>query len=217
MISFEDVAINLDLHGEYTLRVNVSFEQGDFVLVVGPNGSGKTSFLDLIAGVRVCATGMVKGIAPNQPVAYAVQEPHGSLLPWLSIISNILLPSSLGSSVESQESKARSLLDRFGILHRADDFPYRLSGGEKQAINFIRTICTPASIRLFDEVTASLHSSFKHVARDVIPMTNEKTITFFISHDITDLVLPFNRFVAIKGGAVHDISNSDAEELMSHV
>lgn len=217
MISFENVAISLDINGEHTLCVNASFKEGDFVLVVGPNGSGKTSFLDLIAGVRECASGTARGIAPKRPIAYAVQEPHGSLLPWLSILSNILLPSRLGSSVESQDSKARSLLDRFGLLHRAYDFPYRLSGGEKQAINFIRTICTPAPVRLFDEVTASLHSSFKHVARDVIPMANDKTITFFISHDITDLVLPFNRFLAIKGGAVHDISKSDAEELMSHV
>ena len=217
MIRFEDIVINLDSKGGRQLSVNASFETGDFVLVVGPNGSGKTSFLDLIAGVRQHSSGNVTGVAPDCPVAYAVQEPHSSLLPWRSILSNILLPSHLASSEDEQIAEARSLLDRFGLLHRADDFPYSLSCGEKQAINFIRTVCTPASIRLFDEVTASLHSSFKHVARDVLPASSDTTTTFFISHDISDLVLPFRRFLAIQDNAVVEVSKADAEEMMSYV
>lgn len=217
MISLEQAVINLDHEGTRKLRVNASFQQGDFVLVVGPNGSGKTSLLDLIAGVRQCASGKLNGIAPGQPIAYAVQEPHTSLLPWRSILSNILLPSRLGGTPNDQEAEARALLDRFGLLNRANDFPYRLSGGEKQAINFIRTICTPAVIRLFDEVTASLHSSFKRVAREVLPTANDRTTTFFISHDIGDLVLPFGRFLAIYDGTVREVTKADAEEMMSHV
>jgi len=217
MITFKEVSINLDPLGGRKLNINASFEQGDFILIVGQNGSGKTSLLDLIAGFRKCASGTVEGIAPDQLIAYAVQESHSSLLPWRSLLSNILLPSRLRSTKEDQESKARSLLQRFGLSQRANDFPYSLSGGEKQAINFIRTICTPAPIRLFDEVTSSLHSSFKLVARDVLPATNHNTTTFFVSHDISDLILPFSRFLVIKGDTVYDVLKPEAEEIMSHV
>lgn len=216
MICLEDIVINLDPKGGRQLRVSATFNRGDFVLVVGPNGSGKTSFLDLLAGIRLQHTGTIAGVAPNFPVAYAVQEPHSSLLPWLSIISNILLPSRL-TTTDGKMVEAHNLLEKFGLLHRANDFPYRLSGGEKQAINFIRTICTPAPIRLFDEVTASLHSTFKRVARTVLPNANESTTTFYVSHDISDLVLPFNRYLAIKDNAILEVSAPDAEEMMSHV
>ena len=217
MIRFEDVTINLNAEGTRQLHIDTSFERGDFVLVVGPNGSGKTSLLDLIACVRKQNSGKVMGISPASSVAYAVQEPHSSLLPWRSIISNILLPSRLAHSANKLESKAKKLLDDFGLLGRANDFPYLLSGGEKQAINFIRTACTPASIRLFDEVTASLHSSFKRVARRVVPAKNASTTTFFVSHDISDLELPFTRFFAIQKTVVTEVSKAAAEEMMSHV
>ncbi|MEW8410600.1 MAG: ATP-binding cassette domain-containing protein [Candidatus Thiodiazotropha sp.] len=217
MICFEDVVVELDQKGARQLYINAAFEAGDFVLIVGPNGSGKTSFLDLIAGVRPYQGGSITGLIPDLPVAYAVQEPHGSLLPWRSILSNILLPSHLSSQGEGLITEARELLNKFGLLDRADDFPYTLSGGEKQAINFIRTICTPAYIRLFDEVTASLHSSFKSVARDILPENRESTTTFFISHDSSDFILPFNRFFAIQRGSLKEISKDDAKEVISHV
>jgi len=217
MIYFENIVINLDEKGARHLCVNATFSIGDFVLIVGPNGSGKTSFLDLVSGVRKPFKGSIKGISPDQPIAYAVQDSQGSLLPWLSIISNILLPSRLTLVENDQKNEARELLERFGLLHRANDFPYCLSGGEKQAINFIRTICTPASIRLFDEVTASLHSSFKHVAREVLPITLESTVTFIVSHDRSDLILPFNRYLVIKGDMAVEVLKSEAEEIMCHV
>ena len=217
MISFEDVIVNLDTSGGRSLRVSAIFQRGDFVLIVGPNGSGKTSLLDLIAGVRRPVRGLMTRIPPEHTVAYAVQEPHSSLMPWRSVLSNILLPSRLACTSENQEVQARSLLKQFGLLHRAHDFPYHLSGGEKQAINLIRTICTPAAIRLFDEITASLHSSFKRVAREVLPTASGKTTTFVVSHDVSDLVMPFNRFLSIKNDAVLEVSRPSAEEMMSHV
>jgi ABC-type nitrate/sulfonate/bicarbonate transport system ATPase subunit len=217
MICFEDVTINLDAEGTRHLYIDATFRKGDFVLVVGPNGSGKTSLLDLIAGVRQQCRGDVKGIPANSAIAYAVQDPQSSLLPWNSVISNILLPSRLTHSTDGLHTKALALLDSFGLLGRASDFPYRLSGGEKQIVNFIRTICTPAEIRLFDEVTASLHSKFKHVARHVLSENSLSTVTFFVSHDISDMVLPFTRFLALQESKVSEVTEDEAEEMMSHV
>ena len=217
MICFKEVTINLDNNGTHRLYINNTFFEGDFVLIVGQNGSGKSSLLDIVAGIRQPYSGSLEGVSFDRQIAYAVQDPQSSLMPWLSIISNILLPSSLASKNNGQTNKATELLDRFGLLHRANDFPYYLSGGEKQAVNFIRTICTPASLRLFDEVTASLHSSFKHVAHDVLNTTCDSTCTLFISHDISDLILPFNRYLVIKGNIVVEVSKSDAKEIMSNV
>lgn len=217
MIRLEDVTINLDSEGTRQLHIDASFEKGDFVLIVGPNGSGKTSLLDLFAGVRQQSSGKVMGILPTSSIAYAVQEPHSSLLPWRSIISNILFPSHIAHSTDEVDAKAKALLDDFSLLGRANDFPYCLSGGEKQAINFIRTVCTPATIRLFDEVMASLHSSFKHVARRILTEENANTVTLFVSHDISDFVLPFTRYLAIQKGEIAEVSKIIAEEIISNV
>jgi ABC-type nitrate/sulfonate/bicarbonate transport system ATPase subunit len=217
MIRFENATIYLDAEGKRPLRVNASFNREDFILVVGPNGSGKTSFLDLIAGARQLAGGRMSGIPQDSSIAYAVQDADSGLLPWRSIISNILLPSRLSHPGQLLTSKAARLLAEFRLLERARDFPYRLSGGEKQAINFIRTICTPAHIRLFDEVTASLHSSFKSIARRFLPATNAVTTTFFVSHDVGDLVLPFTRFMAIQDAEILEVSRHAAEDMMTDV
>lgn len=216
MISFKEVVISLDKKGGRYLSINGDFDVGDFVLIVGQNGSGKTSLLDLIAGVRSPLSGIFKRLGYNDPVAYAVQDPQSSLMPWLSIIDNILLPSILTGGGVSKRNEVNDLLKKFGLLHRAKDYPYYLSGGERQIVNFIRAMYTPARIRLFDEVTASLHSSFKQVAYDVLECTNDDVCTFFISHDKLDLSLPFNRFLAIKEGYVKSVSKNEAEEILSN-
>jgi len=217
MIIFNEVIISLDQKGGRHLAIDGDFHVGDFVLIVGQNGSGKTSLLDLIAGVRKPYSGSLEGLGPDGPIAYAVQDPQSSLMPWLSIIDNILLPGSLTLEEKKKGDEAFQLLQRFGLLNRAKDYPYYLSGGEKQVVNFIRTMYTPAKVRLFDEVTASLHSTFKHVTYDVLEKSNADVCTFFISHDVSDFSLPFNRFLAIKDGVVKSVSEKEAKDIIANV
>ena len=99
---------------------------------------------------------------PGEPIAYAVQDPNSGLLPCGTIGANITLPATLhGDHMAAIRERAACLLETFRLGRRLKDYPYRLSGGEKQAVNLVRTLCTPCKLALFDEVLAPLHNDLR--------------------------------------------------------
>jgi NitT/TauT family transport system ATP-binding protein len=149
MIEFHDTVISLSHDGQRRLLVGFRLSKGDLAVLLGANGSGKTTILDVIVGARKPDTGAVKTEPANLPVAYAVQDSSSGLLPWKTILSNVLLPSLVANnSSEDKRTQALTLLKQFGLAQRQQDFPYQLSEGEKQIVNLIRAVCTPAHGRL---------------------------------------------------------------------
>ena len=139
------------------------------------------------------------------------------LLPWKSIINNVLLPASLnGKNLEEMRTKAEALLKDFRLFERRDDFPYRLSEGEKQIVNIVRCVCTPAKVVLLDEPFAALNSYAKSKARSLITNIAKSRTVVLVTHDPADCDLPFTRFLLISESTVVEVDSSTAKEFLSN-
>ncbi|HSP78938.1 MAG TPA: ABC transporter ATP-binding protein [Myxococcaceae bacterium] len=144
---------------------------GEFVAVVGPSGSGKSTLLHLLGGLDVHYQGEVevagvklsglkdKALARfrNQHVGFVFQSFH--LIPNLSAVENVLLPSHFGPLTADVRKRAEALLDRVGLLSKKDRTPVRLSGGERQRVAIARALFTGPRLLLCDEPTGNLDAA----------------------------------------------------------
>lgn len=218
MITFDHAVINLSGDGRRKLSAAFQLKRGDFALLLGLNGAGKTTLLDSIVGVRHPTSGRVEVSSASSPIAYAVQDSASGLLPWRNVLDNILFPAALCHQADSEmQRKAASLLREFRLEERRDDFPYRLSEGEKQIINVIRCLCTPGDVVLLDEPFAALNSHAKVKAKALLAKLAAERITILVTHDPADCDLPFNRFFLISDSAVSEIDSRAAKEFLSNV
>jgi NitT/TauT family transport system ATP-binding protein len=217
MIEFHHTIISLSQDGQRKLSIGFRLNNGDLAVLLGTNGSGKSTILDLIAGARKPDAGGVRTEPASLPVAYAVQDSSSGLLPWRSILSNILLPSLVANnSTEDKRTQALSLLKQFGLAQRQQDFPYQLSEGEKQIVNLIRAVCTPAQIMLLDEPFSSLNSRARALAKDKLLEAAKDRTTVLVSHDSTDLEWPFNRFLLIADSSVKEVDLKEARTFLEN-
>ncbi len=148
--------------------VNLQAWAGDTVAIVGPSGSGKSTLLNIIGSLEPPTTGSVTlgGIEVTalrgrelarfraRRVGFIFQDHH--LLPQLTALENVLLPSLAVHGSRRAERRARELLERMGVAERADAFPARLTGGERQRVAAARALINGAELLLCDEPTGNL-------------------------------------------------------------
>ncbi|QRN99798.1 ABC transporter ATP-binding protein [Archangium violaceum] len=151
--------------------LSLDVADGDFVAVVGPSGSGKSTLLHLLGGLDVHYQGEaeVAGVKlsglkdkelarfRNQHVGFVFQSFH--LIPNLSAVENVLMPSHFGPVSLEARKRAESLLDRVGLLAKKDRAPIRLSGGERQRVAIARALFTGPRLLLCDEPTGNLDAA----------------------------------------------------------
>jgi len=148
--------------------IDLDLAPGESVFLCGASGAGKTTLLYTIAGLETPEAGSVEfegrslyGLSGNA-LARLRNERMGFvfqsyfLLPELTALENVLLPSLIGG--KKNESRARELLDRVGLKDRMDHLPAELSGGEQQRVAIARSLINDPSILFADEPTGNLDS-----------------------------------------------------------
>jgi putative ABC transport system ATP-binding protein len=151
--------------------LSLDVADGEFVAVVGPSGSGKSTLLHLMGGLDVHYGGEVevagvrlsglkdKALARfrNEHVGFVFQSFH--LIPNLSAVENVLLPSHFGPVTRDVRLRAESLLEKVGLLSKKDRTPVRMSGGERQRVAIARALFTGPRLLLCDEPTGNLDAA----------------------------------------------------------
>ncbi|MCE9667468.1 ABC transporter ATP-binding protein [Myxococcus stipitatus] len=151
--------------------MSLDVDAGDFVAVVGPSGSGKSTLLHLLGGLDVDYRGEVvvggvklgglgdKALARfrNTHVGFVFQSFH--LIPNLSALENVLLPSHFGAKPQDAVKRAEALLERVGLAAKKDRAPVRLSGGERQRVAIARALFGGPKLLLCDEPTGNLDAA----------------------------------------------------------
>ena len=150
--------------------VNLIFEAGDFVTIMGPSGGGKTTLLNLLAGLDLPDRGQIilQGrkisdlsdhdltLLRRKEIGFVFQ--FFNLMPTLTVQENVELPLLLAHSSKTEGSRVKTLLEYVGLGNRAQSFPAELSGGEMQRVAIARALVHQPVILLADEPTGNLDS-----------------------------------------------------------
>ncbi|AOV06600.1 ABC transporter ATP-binding protein [Sporosarcina ureilytica] len=179
---------------------DIDFEvnKGEMVSIVGKSGSGKSTFLHILAGFMAPEKGkiLVNGIETStfkeaESAAFRLENygfifQNFQLMPGLNAFENIELPLKLqGIDTEERQEKVKKLMNEVGLSHVADHYPNELSGGQQQRVSIARALITDPPIIFADEPTGSLDSETEQDVLLLIQSLNKtRGITFvMITHD----------------------------------
>jgi len=192
--------------------LNLDLGAGEIHCLVGRSGCGKTTLLKLAAGLLEPIAGAVtvSGAArlDHRAVGFVFQQP--TLLEWLSVLDNVLLPVSLQRRPGTDDlHAATALLAQLGLEMYGDRFPGQLSGGQQSRVALARALLLQPPLLLLDEPFASLDAITREdLQRDLLRLCRGRGITaLFVTHDIAEAVFLGNRVSVLAGGRLlHEIN-----------
>lgn len=196
---------------------DLKIKKGEFLVLVGPSGSGKSVFLDIVGGLSTPSSGVVYlddqiVEAPSAKTGYVFQQ--YALFPWRTALSNIEFGlESRGVPKEERVKTARELLAIFGLSDFEDRFPYQLSGGMQQRVAIARALATKPEVLLMDEPFAALDAQTREILQNELIRIWEGTDTtvIFVTHSIDEAVFLADRVAVVtaRPGKVKEIIDID--------
>ena len=207
--------------GEVTVLrgASVSAQSGETVAIIGPSGSGKSTMLNIIGSLDRPTAGSVRlgdvevttlqgqALADFRAtrVGFIFQDHH--LLPQLTALENVLLPALAREDREDDEQRARDLLERVGVLHRADAFPAQMSGGERQRVAAARALINGAGLMLCDEPTGNLdREAGENLVSLLLELAGTQDVTVLMVTHNEGHAARFSRCLALGDGRLEPLS-----------
>lgn len=182
--------------------VSLSIPRNQFVAIVGPSGCGKSTLLKMLAGLLAPSSGRIvlhaEGEDPLSNVGMVFQRP--ALLPWRSVLSNILLPTQLiGMDRETAVDRARGLLRLVGLAEFSEKYPNELSGGMQMRAALCRALICEPSLLLMDEPFGALDAMTREdLSIELLGIWQRQPKTvLFVTHSISEAILLADRVVVI--------------------
>ena len=189
--------------GKLVILDDVSFNllEGQSLAITGPSGSGKSTLLGLLAGLDTAFSGEnylngealheldeeQRALLRKEKVGFVFQS--FELLPSLTALENVMLPSELKDEDEPEE-RAKYFLDRVGLKEREHHYPNQLSGGEQQRVAIARAFACSAKILFADEPTGNLDPKNGEMISDLLFEVNSETDNALVvvthDHDLAD-------------------------------
>jgi NitT/TauT family transport system ATP-binding protein len=180
--------------GKVVDGVSLELKPGEIHCLVGRSGCGKTTVLKLAAGLLRPLKGEIRlqqhnVTEPKIEMGFVFQSP--TLLNWLSVLDNVLLPVSLHRTITSTDhAHATKLLEQMGLTEKTDHRPHHLSGGQQSRVAIARALITQPQILFMDEPFASLdaitreelQSEFLNICKA------QGTAALFVTHDMNEAV-----------------------------
>ena len=176
--------------------LSLDIADGEFVTLLGPSGCGKSTALRIIAGLGEASTGVVA--APGENIGFVFQDP--TLLPWLTVADNVMLPFKLGGVEKSRPRAAvAQALARVGLSEFAGAYPRELSGGMRMRASIARALVTEPRLLLMDEPFAALDeiTRFK-LNNDLLALWQElRRTVVFVTHSVFESVYLSQRILVM--------------------
>ncbi len=184
--------------------VSFSVARGEFVSLVGPSGCGKSTLLRLLGGLDTPDQGHIsygghRVEGPYAGVGMVFQQP--TLLPWRSVVENVLLPIELmGESRSLYLDRAHALLDTVGLAGFTDRRPDELSGGMQQRVGICRAFIHDPGVLLMDEPFAALDLLTRdEMTLELARICQARPVTVvFVTHSIAEAVMLSDRVAVMS-------------------
>jgi NitT/TauT family transport system ATP-binding protein len=186
--------------------VSFTIEQGSFTCLVGPSGCGKTTLLRCLSGLLEPTSGTVRfdGQVVNGPpekMAFVFQDYSRSLMPWMTVRSNVELPLRY-RNMDKQERAAVTdeALAAVRLTAAAEKYPWQLSGGMQQRVAIARALAYRPEVLLMDEPFASVDAQTRSELEDLmLDLWSSYGMTvLLVTHDIDEAVYLADRVLALS-------------------
>lgn len=180
---------------------------GEFMCIVGPSGTGKTTLLQNLAGLRLPTSGQIvfdgeRVTGPPARMAVVFQDYSRSLMPWMSALDNVALPlKSAGVGKAERRERAHQALIEVGLDGAEHKYPWQLSGGMQQRVAIARALAYEPAVILMDEPFASVDAQTRAELEDLtLRVRDHLGITvLLVTHDIDEAVYLSDRVLVLSG------------------
>ncbi len=202
---------------ETTLTANL----GEILVLVGPNGCGKTTLLNVVAGIILPDKGqaLLNGrTVDSRKVGYVFQDFQESLLPWRTLLSNVELPLEIrGDAKYERKEKSMCVLKTVGLQDHAYRPLFQLSGGQKQLGAIARALVSDPELLLLDEPFSSVEFSTRHkLVQHLRRLIGDKpTLPVLITtHHLEEAILVGDRIAIMsqQGGRIASVLKIDLDD-----
>ena len=219
-VSFQDVS-KIYRSGEVEIRAvdDISFEirKGEFVVIVGPSGAGKTTVLNMLGGMDACSEGtiLVDGSEVSRYNARQLTEYRrrdiGFVFQFYNLVQNLtaLENVELAAQICPDPLDAREVLRDVGLSDRMNNFPAQLSGGEQQRVAIARALAKNPKLLLCDEPTGALDDQTGRTILQLLQDTcRQKGVTVIVITHNSALTPMADRVIRIRSGTVAEMKRN---------
>jgi molybdopterin-binding protein len=216
MIRVKNLCVAL---GDFQLQdINLTVDEGEYFIVLGPTGAGKTVLLESIAGLYPVKSGQiwlrgkeVTSLEPEKRNISIVYQDH-ALFPHLSAAENILFGLKIHRRPKQELNKVLGWLsDLLGIAHLMDRSPDTLSGGEQQKVALARALSTKPEVLLLDEPLSALDPETREgVQKELRQLHNQlKVTTIHVTHDFEEAIALGDHIAVLGEGCIKQVGTPE--------
>ena len=213
-VTFENVS-KVYRMGEVSIRavdhISFSINKGEFVVIVGPSGAGKTTVLNMLGGMDSASEGtitvdgaLISDYSPRQLTTYRRYD-IGFVFQFYNLVQNLtaLENVELASQICKDPLDAATVLNEVGLSERRNNFPAQLSGGEQQRVAIARALAKNPKLLLCDEPTGALdYQTGKAILKLLQDTCRQKGVTVIVITHNSALTPMADRVIRIKNGTV---------------
>jgi NitT/TauT family transport system ATP-binding protein len=176
-------------------KVEFQVEPGSFVVITGPSGGGKSTLLNIVAGLDTDFDGAVDFDSENQKLAFVFQSPR--LLPWRTVYENIALAL---PKDDPRLANIPEMLKRVGLSEAANAYPEMISLGMQRRVALARAFVLEPDLLLMDEPFVSLDDPTAHALRELLVelWSRKPTTVLFVTHDRPEAVMLGTRILRLS-------------------
>jgi putative ABC transport system ATP-binding protein len=216
-IEFENVYKRYQM-GEVVISaadgVSFNIEQGEFCVIVGPSGAGKTTVLNILGGMDNCNDGKIRvaGDLVNEYDKKKLTEYRrydvGFVFQFYNLVQNLtaLENVELATQIGNKSLDAKRVLEGVGLGDRMNNFPSQLSGGEQQRVSIARALAKNPKLLLCDEPTGALdYKTGKQILKLLQDTSIETGMTVVVITHNQAITPMANRIIAMRSGRVHSM------------
>ena len=206
--------------------VDFEVNKGEFVVIVGPSGAGKTTILNLLGGMDKATSGQI--LVDGQDVAkYSERQltqyrrdDIGFVFQFYNLVQNLtaLENVELATQISKNPLDVRMVLERVGLNKRLDNFPAQLSGGEQQRVAIARAIAKNPKLLLCDEPTGALdYQTGKAILGLIREMCDKYTMTVIVITHNSALAPMADRIIHLKNGQVASMNINEHPKSIAEI